>query len=344
MSSRWDNKAGPVSPVSISFRHIVPENLTVYIISGDPKDSCISSLKDQLGFAEGFSPSEYIRLEQRRSAQSPFLIVAHTLQASLEQAKDYVAIVKDRLMGQINKVDDYNEAKHNYTEDPKDLQRFWRDKGRNLLEAITEQLHLVSQTIDSGMANTDMSIKLTDIIKSAFDSSPLAKSPQESVVAETAELLEYLSHSWNCEMNWLRTYKARKDTTMNFVFNAVTQQDSAINIDMARKMSRDSSSMHAITILTMIFLPATFVSGVFNSGILTSEKYEGYVRSPLFWPYIWTVIPFTVFVLTLWLTRKRLERALEWVHGRCKGVSPRNPTRGGTRSSSQKEEVTGDKP
>lgn len=40
----------------------------------------------------------------------------------------------------------------------------------------------------------------------------------------------------------------------------VTQQDSATNVDISYKMSRDSSSMNAVTILTLIFLPGTFIS------------------------------------------------------------------------------------
>ena len=40
----------------------------------------------------------------------------------------------------------------------------------------------------------------------------------------------------------------------------VTQQDSATNVDISYKMSRDSSSMNAITIVTLIFLPGTFIS------------------------------------------------------------------------------------
>ena len=40
----------------------------------------------------------------------------------------------------------------------------------------------------------------------------------------------------------------------------VTQQDSATNVDISYKMSNDSSSMNAITILTLIFLPGTFLS------------------------------------------------------------------------------------
>jgi hypothetical protein len=39
----------------------------------------------------------------------------------------------------------------------------------------------------------------------------------------------------------------------------VTQQDSAANVDIATKMAQDSSSMSSITILTMVFLPGTFV-------------------------------------------------------------------------------------
>lgn len=44
------------------------------------------------------------------------------------------------------------------------------------------------------------------------------------------------------------------------MFNIVTQQDSAANVDIAIKMAHDGSSIKAITILTMIFLPGTFVA------------------------------------------------------------------------------------
>lgn len=49
----------------------------------------------------------------------------------------------------------------------------------------------------------------------------------------------------------------------------VTQQDTATNVDISYKMSSDSSSMNAITILTMVFLPGTFaaVSQYFRSPI-----------------------------------------------------------------------------
>ena len=47
---------------------------------------------------------------------------------------------------------------------------------------------------------------------------------------------------------------------MNLVYNLVTQQDAASNIDLAADMKQDSTSMNAIAALTMSFLPGTFTS------------------------------------------------------------------------------------
>jgi hypothetical protein len=44
---------------------------------------------------------------------------------------------------------------------------------------------------------------------------------------------------------------------MNLVYHMSMQLDSLTNVDMGRDMKNDSSSMHAIASLTMIFLPAT---------------------------------------------------------------------------------------
>ena len=59
---------------------------------------------------------------------------------------------------------------------------------------------------------------------------------------------------------WLRNYGDRKDIAMNLVFNLVTQQDAANNIEIAKEMKKDSSSMNGIALLTMMFLPGTFTS------------------------------------------------------------------------------------
>jgi len=47
---------------------------------------------------------------------------------------------------------------------------------------------------------------------------------------------------------------------MSLVYNLVTQQDAANNIQIAADMKRDSTSMNAIAALTMVFLPGTFTA------------------------------------------------------------------------------------
>jgi hypothetical protein len=164
---------------------------------------------------------------------------------------------------------------------------------RIMLENITKQLHLVSQAADTGIASAHMSIKLAE--KMLDTHSKLVMASEEHVgpagvfIRDTDTALKYVRDSFYCQKDWLNTYKARKDTAMNFVsgsclpfplpysaaggsavaecaltddqvFNMVTQQDSATNVDISYKMSNDSSSMNAITILTLIFLPGTFLS------------------------------------------------------------------------------------
>lgn len=66
------------------------------------------------------------------------------------------------------------------------------------------------------MANTDMSIRLLEVVRATLEHKYNTVGIPE-VEREARDLIEYLLNSWHCEMNWLNTYKARKDTTMNFV-------------------------------------------------------------------------------------------------------------------------------
>jgi hypothetical protein len=79
-------------------------------------------------------------------------------------------------------------------------------------------------------------------------------------------------------------------------------------------MSCDSSSMDAITILTMVFLPATFVSGVFISCAMSScQALFSYNVSSLMLPYLNTVVPFTLLVVLFYIFRVRLYEIIKWI-------------------------------
>jgi hypothetical protein len=76
----------------------------------------------------------------------------------------------------------------------------------------------------------------------------------------TVDMLHYLIDSMRKQQLWFHNYKAREESTMGLVYNLVTQQDAANNIELAKDMKRDSTSMVAIATLTMVFLPGTFTA------------------------------------------------------------------------------------
>ena len=72
--------------------------------------------------------------------------------------------------------------------------------------------------------------------------------------------IDYIIKSMEKQKLWFLNYKNRKDSTMSLVYNLVTQQDAANNIQLGIDMKKDSTSMNAITVLTMVFLPGTFTA------------------------------------------------------------------------------------
>jgi hypothetical protein len=110
-------------------------------------------------------------------------------------------------------VNDYTQLDSNHENSSK--------AGRNLLQSITVELHSVSQTTDSGMANADMSIRLTEFMYARFREHCYATPPANPQAGEalraTQQAIFYTLNSWYSQSNWLRHYKARKDTAMGFV-------------------------------------------------------------------------------------------------------------------------------
>ena len=127
---------------------------------------------------------------------------------------------------------------------------------------------------------------------------------------------------------WFLNYKNRKDSTMSLVYNLVTQQDAANNIQLGIDMKKNSTSMNAITVLTMVFLPGTFTAvscsriachvydscidnalltptlpkkTVLGAGIFSAIAGTRNVQVSGIW-WLWTVItvPLTLLVIICW--------------------------------------------
>src|ERR1700761_7306430 len=74
-------------------------------------------------------------------------------------------------------------------------------------------------------------------------------------------------------------------------------------IRLARASRSDSNTMKAITILTMVFLPATFVCSLFSMGFFDFGATDGELGqhglrvAGQFWIYFAVTVPLTVVVL-----------------------------------------------
>jgi hypothetical protein len=147
---------------------------------------------------------------------------------------------------QVNKVDDHLAG--------------LEDSDRRQLSDLTKQLQIISQNADSHIGNADVSIITATAIRTVHDRLHKAISSPKQIHERAADSITYVIESMQKQKIWFLNYKNRKDSTMALVYNLVTQQDAASNIQIASSMKRDSTSMNAIAAMTMAFLPGTFIA------------------------------------------------------------------------------------
>lgn len=94
--------------------------------------------------------------------------------------------------------------------------------------------------------------------------------------------------------------EARLRNEINLAFNTVSQQD--------------AKAVRIISVATLIFLPATFVSTLFSMSFFNFQPpYQvGWGVSPKIWIYFAVAVPLTIFTIVLWF---RLSQVLTWLHG-----------------------------
>jgi hypothetical protein len=199
----------------VYLHHNLSRQLSTYFIAASPGEDWISSLTEILKPVDSTSSEQQTILKS--VAGSPFSL--HTVMSGIAftHSQEYVKSVRDRLMNQIRKVNDYSEQPAKKNRHLQDLQGNVEE--RLMLENITKELHLVSQTADTGIANADMAIKIHEEMLDAFKQFQAQENLQShtNTVHSTEDALRYTLKSMQCQRNWLVSYKARKDTVMNFV-------------------------------------------------------------------------------------------------------------------------------
>lgn len=84
-------------------------------------------------------------------------------------------------------------------------------------------------------------------------------------------------------------------------WNQIGYQDAQANLRIASDTRHDSGQMRSIAVLTMIFLPATFVSSLFSMSFFNWSPTEGEsVLSPYIWIYPAITVLITALVIISW--------------------------------------------
>ncbi|KAL0939531.1 uncharacterized protein CTRU02_206141 [Colletotrichum truncatum] len=100
--------------------------------------------------------------------------------------------------------------------------------------------------------------------------------------------------------------KARLLNEIALAFNMVAQFDSGISVAIGRAAQKDSSAMKTVAFLTLLFLPATFVSAIFSTTFFEFKSESEWVVSEKFWVYWVVAIPITVITALLWFYWQRI--------------------------------------
>ncbi|CZR49070.1 uncharacterized protein FPRO_12507 [Fusarium proliferatum ET1] len=289
---RWNTQRQGL-PLSVYMIRRVNLALTAYIISHSTSDTSIHALKQilKVGISR-FGMTSHVS----NYLTNPFEIAVLLSSLSLEASKFYLARFRRYMWQQVNKVDDHLAGLET------------SDRGK--LTELTKSLQIISQQADSQLLSIDVAIITATGIRDAqaklqnYLSTPtLFRQPAEDAI-------NYVIDSMKKHKMLFLNYKGRKDSTMGLVYNLVTQSDAANNIQLARSMKRDSTSMSAIACLTMIFLPGTFTSSILSAGIFSAREHaNGFDTSSLWWLWVILTIPLTGIVLGAWWTyRRRSER------------------------------------
>lgn len=224
-------------------RYDAASHLTTYIISHKEGDWSIPALQNIFNLTIKTAPAE-----KRTSIllDDPFDLAVILSTLSFEASKHHAQRFRRYMWTQINKVDDHLAG--------------LEANDRRKLGELTKELQIIPQNADSHLGNADVAIITATAIRKTHARLHEAMGSPARVFERASDSITYVIESMQKQKIWFLNYKNRKDSTMALVYNLVTQQDAASNIQLAASMKRDSTSMNAIAALTMVFLPGTFIA------------------------------------------------------------------------------------
>ncbi|KAH8683433.1 hypothetical protein BGZ61DRAFT_480485 [Ilyonectria robusta] len=169
---------------------------------------------------------------------------------------------------------------------------------------------------------TKLSTTLADIIrhcKPANSSSCL----ERDVFQNVENFLIRLQRQSETSQYDLGVLPRRIENQFSAVYNLTAQHDTAATIKLARQSGeiakaalRDSSSMKTIAVMTLVFLPATFICSFFSMSFFDWQADLEETVTIRVWIYFAVAVPLTFVVILCWLlyTRRNREKVDDLVN------------------------------
>jgi hypothetical protein len=117
------------------------------------------------------------------------------------------------------------------------------------------------------------------------------------------------------DLSELEYAQKRLQSQFSILYNLINQRDSRLNYKIAAASKDDSTAMKTISVLTLVFLPATFVSTVFSTSIFNFQNWQSGNSLPIpgqpggaamsvvsrgWWIYLLCCVLLTVLVAGTW--------------------------------------------
>lgn len=237
---RWNLQAQG-APLSVYMKYDARRDLIVYIISHKPEDKLILALRKQLSTLTRHSAQHHIG---NILLESPLDLHTAITNLNFESSKWHVEKFRRFQWNVVNEVDDHLAG--------------IEQRDRKKLATWLKNIQIMAQSVDSHLANAQVFLYTA---RGVHEMAIRLEAPTNSRLRQrTLDMTGHLITSMEKQHMWFLNYRGRKDVVMNMIFHFNTQEDALNSIELAADMKKDSTSMSAIALLTMVFLPGTFIS------------------------------------------------------------------------------------
>lgn len=172
---------------------------------------------------------------------------------------------------------------------------YLHELARHIIYSV-ETLHVAIETMDGMIGQHER----------FFQERPLETDLPTVVFNRSRQRLDFQSKLFKSLQSRSRALGGRLYSEINLGFNTVAQHDSGVTVRIGKAAQKDSAAMKTIALLTLIFLPGTFIATVFGMGFFNFSQGDGaqmpeWSVSKDIWVYWAITIPVTGVTVLCWL-------------------------------------------